>query len=92
MAWWKLNDGAEIKLEGRNSYLEEEKNSKKRRGGEKKKNPILGNADRVCTMEVSRRIPSLLVARLGLGRRERKKERKGPILEFELGPFAYRES
>lgn len=23
---------------------------------------------------------------------ERKKERKGPILEFELGPFAYRES
>lgn len=70
---------------GREEFEEEKE-------GGKKKNPILGNADRVCTMEVSRRILSLLVARLGLGRRERKKERKGPILEFELGPFAYRES
>lgn len=70
----------EIKRRGGNQTRREKLVSRGReefegeKGGGKKKNPILGNADRVCTMEVSRRIPSLLVARLGLGRRE--KERK----------------
>lgn len=71
----------EIKRRGGNQTRREKLVS---RGGEefeeekeggKKKNPILGNADRVCTMEVSRRILCSLRDLDSGEERERKKER-----------------